>query len=798
MNLTQQARSFATAPLPDADLPSEQRPPASAAIVWILAALVAGLLVSEFSALGSEPQLTPTPNERSQTLADRLQFQETEFALLHANLDALERVHDVTDRFRQRRQQPEQSALSSDKLTRQAIAVDSLDANSSGEGTELALFESRPGETSPIGLVSHGVRSMLTPVHVRPVEESEPIADVPPSNSAVAFVDEDTQTEGLVSARVEEAAEASLLRSRPQLRQVTAPARRVPNQIVNEMAAQPSDILTTARDQPAAAGDQFTEQSVPASRNPVSQSLDARRSYNFPTISAATARRAAPNTVNTAAPIAGTAPFAEQPTLAAPATAATPGPIAQSNTVTQSNTVAQQPETPTDPQRVASSWPFNLVNVQSNGSGVQLNVNNADVRSVFEMLARGYQMNILVAPDVQGTITANIDGLSPEQTLRGVVKMAGLSMQRDGDLIYIYPSDRLPLDARQLRVFALDFARASTLEPTIQGLLSPVGNAYASTINDQDTLQTQESIVVVDIPEVIAQVENYIYQADIAPRQVLIEARVLEVELSDDMVHGVDFSYLFSGDVELGIRGLAEPVVTTANPRGFVRVSGADLAGVLEFLETTTDSKTLASPRVQVVNGQNAKIQVGQQLGFTVATVTQTATIQDVQFLETGVVLNVTPTISRDNRILLQVKPEVSDGEINPTTLLPEEETREVETSVLLDDHEGVIIGGLIQEKDRTVIKKLPWLGDVRYVGKLFRRREAIRSRSEIIVALIPHIVDTSSPGEREIMNFEQADTPLFHGPLQRNCRPWEPRLPDPSGDELLHMDVNTVNRRLP
>ncbi len=84
------------------------------------------------------------------------------------------------------------------------------------------------------------------------------------------------------------------------------------------------------------------------------------------------------------------------------------------------------------------------------------------------------------------------------------------------------------------------------------------------------------------------------------------------------------------------------------------------------MLETTTDSKTLASPRVQVINGQNARIQVGQQLGFTVATVTQTSTIQDVQFLETGVVLSVTPTISRDGRILMEVKPEVSDGEINP------------------------------------------------------------------------------------------------------------------------------------
>ena len=139
----------------------------------------------------------------------------------------------------------------------------------------------------------------------------------------------------------------------------------------------------------------------------------------------------------------------------------------------------------------------------------------------------------------------------------------------------------------------------------------------------------------------------------------------------------------------------------------------------------------------------------------------------------------------------MQVKPEVSDGEINPDTLLPEEETREVETSVLLDNHQGVIIGGLIQEKDRTVIKKFPWLGDVRYVGKLFQRREAVRSRTEIIIALVPHIIERCVQDERSAIEYERTETPLLHGALHRNCRPWEPRLPDRSARKY-HMDVES------
>jgi type II secretory pathway component GspD/PulD (secretin) len=472
--------------------------------------------------------------------------------------------------------------------------------------------------------------------------------------------------------------------------------------------------------------------------------------------------------------------------------------LGQSGDETAKSIVAQTFPEPIQPgTRLAAKWPFERSQPVNPTTGVTLNIDNADVRTVFEMLARGYQMNILVAPDVEGSVTANVEGLSPDQTLQAIVKMCGLNMQQDEDIIYIYAADQIPNDARQLRVFELDFARAVTLEATIQGLLSPVGNAYPTTLSETDNMQTQESIVVVDIPSVILQVERYLMQADQAPRQVMIEAHVLEVELKDDMVHGVNFAAILGGDLTVGSFGLADNIITRANPTFFAQIDGSDVKALLTVLETTTDSKTLASPRVQVINGQNARIQVGQQLGFTVATVTQTSTIQDVQFLETGVVLTVTPNISRDGRILMQVKPEVSDGVINPDTLLPEEETREVETSVLLDNHQGVIIGGLIQEKDRTVIKKLPWLGDVQYVGKLFQRREAVRSRTEIIVALVPHIIERCVQDERSAIDYERAATPLLQGALHRNCRPWDARLPDVVGDDCIKEPIR-INHILP
>lgn len=477
---------------------------------------------------------------------------------------------------------------------------------------------------------------------------------------------------------------------------------------------------------------------------------------------------------------------------------------------------------PQKPVHVAAQWPLSLLDggkievsegepTSDDEQTVSLNVTDADVRTVFEMLARGYKMNILVAPEVTGTITANVTGLTPHQTLHGILRMANLRAIEEGGLIFIHPSNSVPNEARQLRMFPLDFARAEVLEPTVQGLLSPVGNAYISTIDSADNLQSREAIVVVDLPQRILEIESFIYQADQPPRQVMVEARVLEVELKDELQHGVDLTGLLRGDLTVGSRGFTVPGLSgnLFDPRDatfFASVSGDRIGALIDLLEQTTDAKTLATPSVTVVNGQKASILVGNELGYPVTTVTLNATTQTIEFLRIGVSLEIQPTISRDGKVLMQVRPEVSSGDIDFTTQtpVPNKGTREVETSVLLNNHEGMVIGGLIEEKDRTTIKKLPWLGDVRYVGKLFQNRDIERVRTEIIVTLVPHIIEMgcqTQPDcidcEGEAVRYQRTVTPLFHGDLKRTCRPWEPRLPDSVGDDR-HLDVGTVNGCLP
>jgi type II secretory pathway component GspD/PulD (secretin) len=210
------------------------------------------------------------------------------------------------------------------------------------------------------------------------------------------------------------------------------------------------------------------------------------------------------------------------------------------------------------------------------------------------------------------------------------------------------------------------------------------------------------------------------------------------------------------------------------------QISGTDLTAVIEALKSTTDSKTLASPKVAVLNGQEARMQVGGKIGYLMTTTTQTSTLQSVNFLEVGVILKVTPFISEDGQIMIKVNPSVSTGRINPTTSLPESDTTEVQTQVLLGDGEAIVIGGLIKETDIESQSKVPFLGNIWVVGRLFQKNEITRERNEIIVTLLPRIIPNQigcrNFDEREI---QQAHTPLLYGDLQEvNRTAFEPALP--------------------
>ena len=438
---------------------------------------------------------------------------------------------------------------------------------------------------------------------------------------------------------------------------------------------------------------------------------------------------------------------------------------------------------------------------QSSGL-VTVVVRDTPLGDILSTLAVQHGLNLICSEDISTRVSVTLHQVPFEEALTQALAVAGYTWVRQGNILVVTNTASGTgvsphLQGRHVRVFQLDYVAAVDVDLVIQGLLSPVGQSFISESIDADNRRTQELVIVEDLPPYLCRIEQYICQVDLPPRQVLIEAHILSVDLKDDLKLGLNLEYLDSitPSVTLRTQGLADvdKFTKAKDPAFFFNLAAGDLKMLLEALETTTDAKTLATPKVLALNGQQARVQVGERLGYRVTTTTQTSSLEGVEFLDVGVVLTVTPRITAERAVMMQVKPQVSKGDINLHGL-PEEETTEVETSLLLPDGHGMLIGGLIQEFDTEKQSKVPWLGDLWMIGKLFQLNTKERKRSEIIIALVPHIVPYGPDRQtEECEQFQRATTPLLYGPLNQTPRPFEPKFPDasqclPLGNKLHRM----------
>jgi type IV pilus assembly protein PilQ len=475
-----------------------------------------------------------------------------------------------------------------------------------------------------------------------------------------------------------------------------------------------------------------------------------------------------------------------QPTAAAP-----PAPTTAENLPLPPQMPGSQPmpnsQWQVEGQVPMSGWDANVDIIQgANGRIDRLVVRDASLSKVLALLAQTYHLNIVASNDLDAVISITLRDVALEEALTAILSVANYTwVNRDGIILITSLADSTlapGVQGRHMQIFDLDFASASTISEAITGFLSPIGKMSIVESDPTDNRRTREMIVIEDIPEAIARVAAYIEQVDCPPRQVQIEAHILQVTLRDNEKNGVDFNALAriaGARLNIGSVGFV-PDPTDANKGFYATLTGGDLTGIIRLLQTTTDTKTLGSPKVLVLNQQEAKIHVGEDLGYQTTVTSELQSTQAPQFLQIGVLLNIRPRITRDGRVLLHVRPEVSTGAIDPLTQVPNKKTTELETDVMLRDGEGMIIGGLIDEQDHTAQNKIPYLGDLWRVGFFFRESEVLKERKEVIIAIVPRI----QPYAADYEDFEEgelirAQTPLFQGPLCYTDRPFDAHLPD-------------------
>jgi len=304
----------------------------------------------------------------------------------------------------------------------------------------------------------------------------------------------------------------------------------------------------------------------------------------------------------------------------------------------------------------------------------------------------------------------------------------------------------------ETRIYNLNYAEAEKLREKLQEFLTPgVGTMSFDARTNK--------AVITDLADVIPKIEKIILAFDEREGQVLIDSKLVKVELTNDESFGVDWQQVFAG-VDMKARGnfrvLADVVNGTAAGAALKYLSAPDgnTQVIIEALKKFGKVETVSNPRIAVSNGQEAKILVGTKEAFVTVTTTVPATgsvvtSPEIQFVDVGTKLFVTPNVKRDGQVQLKIRPEVSTAriEVFQNNRIPIVSTTEAETNVLIKSGATLIIGGLIETKTERNQSQLPVLGDLPIVGSAFRSRIDTSRKSELVVFLTPQIM--SSSGER-------------------------------------------------
>jgi len=301
------------------------------------------------------------------------------------------------------------------------------------------------------------------------------------------------------------------------------------------------------------------------------------------------------------------------------------------------------------------------------------------------------------------------------------------------------------------KIFELNYAKAEELQKEIEGLLTEkTGRININTRTNK--------IVISDTPVKLERIERVISAFDERHKEVLIQAKIVQVILSDQFQMGVDLQYLATnaGMHSLGLDSDFS-VLSSTDKYGKISVgtlAADDYLGFIELLDTIGTTNTLSSPHITALNNEEAKIMVGTTEPYVTTTTTTpssgpTTTAETISFIDVGVKLFVTPTISADNFVTMRIRPEISAVNSYLTTAenneIPIVDTTESETTVMVKDGNTIVIGGLMKDENIETIKKIPILGDIPLLNILFRSKDDLVRKTETIVFLTPHVISGES-----------------------------------------------------
>jgi type IV pilus assembly protein PilQ len=417
------------------------------------------------------------------------------------------------------------------------------------------------------------------------------------------------------------------------------------------------------------------------------------------------------------------------------------------------------------------------------GERLSLNFQNIEVRAVLQLIADFTGLNLVASDSVGGSVTLRLKNVPWDQALDIILKSKGLGMRKEGNVLMVAPQEelaareKLELEAKKqveelapLRTefMQINYAKASDLAALIKSkdnkLLSKRGNVSI----DERT----NTLIVQDVATSLEAIRNMISKLDIPIRQVMIESRIVNADESFTKDLGVKFGYskhtnqtaqangnLFAtvggkinGDVKYGgttsfaspsdeenyMVNLPVPGATSALGLAVGKIGSYLVQLELSALLAEGRGEDIASPKVITANQKEAVIESGVEIPYQQAT---SSGATSVSFKKAVLSLSVTPQITPDNRVLLDLVVK-QDTRGTPDVLgVPPINTRNVTTQVLVNDGETVVLGGIYNQVDRSSSDRVPFFGDLPYLGFLFKKHRTEKNRTELLIFVTPKIL---------------------------------------------------------
>ena len=408
---------------------------------------------------------------------------------------------------------------------------------------------------------------------------------------------------------------------------------------------------------------------------------------------------------------------------------------------------------PAGAQEASRSARSRLGLVQTGPGRFSIDVQGADIHTVLRAIAEFSGRNIVAGSAVKGQISVTLHDMPWRDALTTIVRANGLDFTEEGGAIRVDTSDKLQAEllaretneSRRLevlpletRVIHLNYASAKELSPVLQ-----------STLSKRGTIQTDErtnSVVITDVPDRVDQGEKMALRLDSETPQIEITSKLVDVDVSALRDVGIKWS----ADLNLGKTPDTFEEVKfdqpAADPAGTLRIGTVTAQGSLEAtlsaLELRRKANIISNPRITTVDNREAKILVGQKIPLIVQDVAGNAVTQ----LQTiGIQLTVTPHLTADKRIVLDLHPEVSDLSTQSTVqggvII---NTSEANTRVMVDNGQTAVIGGLIRTNDSKVKTGLPILMHIPILGQLFSDESTVKQQRELVIFVTPRLLSTS------------------------------------------------------